>query len=386
MAGEIRMKRVRFLILLFYVACFALFLFSYTQVDLNLTLSRAGIFQSIQKSFQYVGYYQRPIAAGIYVSIVSLLFVLYGYLSWLAYKNQLSIPALRRIIIGTVLLLVFSYPAAFSYDFFNYLFTAKTVLVYHQNPYTVTPLQFAGVDPWTNFMRWTHLSSAYTPLWIAISIVPYIAGLGYFILVLFATKLFIAACYLASCYALTRIASVINPAKKSFILAVFALNPLLIVESLVSGHNDIVLVMFALFSISLYLQKRYDFAWLLLGLSVAAKLMTIFLVPVYLLKKNRWHMFLAMVAGLVLVLSQREFLPWYWVWILPFVALNYERITIIRFSFVVSAALLLSYVPYLYFGEYSSLSQAWKMGIIWGGVGLGAVTAIMPYRKKATNG
>lgn len=380
------MKRVRFLVSLFYLACIALFLFSYTQVDLNLTLSRTGVVQHIQKSFQYIGYYQRPLATAIYGSILSLFFVLYGYLSWLAYKKQLTLSVIRRLIAGAALLLWFSYPAAFSYDFFNYLFTAKTVLVYHHNPYTVIPLQFAGIDPWTNFMRWTHLSSAYTPLWIAMSMVPYILGLGYFIPVLFATKFFIAACYLASCYAIVRIAEAIDPDQKPFILTVFALNPLLIVETLVSGHNDIVLVLFALFSILMYIKKRYDAAWLLLGLSVATKLMTIFLVPVYLLRKNRWYLFVFMAAGLILVLLKREFLPWYWVWMLPVVALNYERVRLLRFSFVVSAALLLSYAPYLYYGEYSALSQAWKTGIIWTGVALGAVTAIFFPKPTATNG
>lgn len=380
------MKSVRFLVPLFFLTCIALFFFSYTQVDLNLTLSRAGFLQSIQKSFQYIGYYQRPIAAGIYVSIVSLLFVLYGYFVRLASTKRLTIDVIWRLIFGAVILLLFSYPSAFSYDFFNYLFTAKTVLVYHQNPYTVTPLQFSAIDPWTNFMRWTHLSSAYTPLWIALSIVPYLLGLGYFILVLFSTKLLIAACYLAACVAIVRIMETIDAQKKPVVLALFALNPLLIVESLVSGHNDIVLVMFALFSIGMYVKKRYDSAWMLLGLSVAAKLMTIALVPVYVLRKNRWYMFLAMTAGLVVVLMRREFLPWYWVWILPFVALNYERVRLIRFSFVVSAGLLVSYAPYLYFGEYSALSQAWKLGIIWGSVGLGAVIAMLPGKSAVTYG
>ena len=95
-------------------------------------------------------------------------------------------------------------------------------------------------------------------------------------------------------------------------------------------------------------------------------------------------MFLAMTIGLVLVLVRREFLPWYWVWILPFVALNYERVRLIRFSFVVSAGLLVSYAPYLYFGEYSALSQAWKFGIIWGSVGLGTVIAMLPGKSAVT--
>lgn len=368
-----------------YITVFlALFLFSYTQVDLNLTLSRVGVAQTIQKAFQYIGYYQRPLAAGIYIGIVGVLFFLYIRMLSLAKAGILGMRDLRGFIISAAVLLVFSYPAAFSYDFFNYLFTAKTVLVYQQNPYAVTPLQFAGIDPWTNFMRWTHLTSAYTPLWIGLSLIPYVVGLGYFISVLFATKIMVAGFYLLAVYALQKIVHINGSKNPAYAVVFFALNPLILIESLVSGHNDIVLVAFAMLSVWMYTGKNIYASWMYLGLSIAAKLMTIFLVPVYLLRKNKEWMLMAMGAGLAAVLVQREFLPWYGVWVLPFVALNYGLTKIVRLSIIVSAGLLLSYAPYLYTGSYSVTESIWKTGFVWGSVLLGFISLLFPAKSRIT--
>jgi len=371
------------LLLVGFIACsIALVLFSYTQVDLNLTLSRASIWQSIQKAFQYIGYYQRPLATLLYGAIIVSLYGIYLALLGRIKRGVVDISFVRKIIIAVAVIIVFSYPSAFSYDFFNYLFTAKTVLVYHQNPYAVTPLQFSGIDPWTNFMRWTHLSSAYTPFWIFLSLIPYLVGLGYFILVLFATKFMVAGFYLLASFALSKALEAGNAKHHVYGVALFSLNPLILIESLVSGHNDIVLVAFAMLSVASYLKKDLLRSWVHLSLSIAAKFMTIFLIPVYVLKKGRIWMLGALAFGLSLVLLRREFFTWYWVWLLPFVALNAEKEKLVRMAIVVSAGLVASYAAFIYFGEYSEVMQAWKTGMIWGSVGIGAMSALIPTKTN----
>lgn len=371
------MKKFHLMTVSYILVSIALLLFSYTQVDLNLTLSRASIVQSVQKSFQYVGFYQRPLATFFYALILVALYALYGFTLNAAKKGALSTSLVWRLLMIVGGILVFAYPAAFSYDFFNYLFTAKTVLVYHQNPYVITPLQFSGIDPWTNFMRWTHLTSAYTPLWIGMSLVPYLFGLGYFVLVLFSMKFLIAGFFVLACWAMTRTAVKPQDRESAYTLAAFALHPLLLIETLVSGHNDIVLVAFALLAVGLYVKKSYTGAWLLLSLSIAAKFMTIFLLPVFILKRGKFAMLLAMILGLILVLLRREFLPWYWVWVLPFVVLNIRvRGLLMAFS-IVSFGLAASYAPYLYFGEYSPVEQLAKTSIIWSGVGIAVASLLV---------
>lgn len=345
----------------YVILSIALLLFSYTQVDLNLTLSRSSIVQTIEKAFQYVGFYQRPLSTAMYIGILGLLFTVYYVLLAAIKKNVVIIKDVWKLIFIVVAILIFSYPAAFSYDFFNYMFTAKTVLVYHQNPYVVTPLLFSAIDPWTNFMRWTHLTTAYAPLWIGMTLVPYIIGLGYFVPTLLMMKIMIASFYLLACWAIDK------STKSTYSLAYFALNPLIIIETLVSGHNDIVLVAFAMIAVM-------EQSWFWLSMSIAAKTMTLALIPVMVLKRNRYWMLVAMLVALGLVLVKREFLPWYWVWIIPFIALISENGTWTRFATIISFGLLVSYAPYLYFGDYGVTEQLWKTGIIWTGVGIGVLS------------
>lgn len=337
----------------YIVVSICLFLYSYTQVDLNLTLSRASTVQTIQKAFQYIGFYNRPVSTSMYVGIVVMLFALYTWALKLARNGILSLSTIWRLIWIIVVLVVFSYPAAFSYDFFNYMFTAKTIMVYHKNPYVVIPLQFAGIDPWTNFMRWTHLPSAYTPLWILMTLFPYVVGLGYFVLVLFGIKVLVAGFYLLACLYLSKIVKRGDVRSAAVSMVLFALNPLIIIESLVSGHNDIVMMAFVLVALWCLEQKNIIAAWWYLALSVAAKFVTIVLIPIFILRRNRMYMLMAMIAGLLLVISRRgEMLPWYWVWIAPFVALlpDFREMHVIASVFCFG--LLMRYATYIYVGSY----------------------------------
>ena len=337
----------------YIVVSIFLLLYSYTQVDLNLTLSRASVVQTIQKAFQYIGFYNRPVSTGMYVGIVVMLFALYAWALKLARNGTLSLSTIWKLIWTIVILVGFSYPAAFSYDFFNYMFTAKTIMVYHKNPYTVIPLQFAGIDPWTNFMRWTHLPSAYTPLWILMTLFPYIVGLGYFVLVLFGIKALVAGFYLLSCLYLSKTVKHGDARSSAVSMVLFAFNPLVIIESLVSGHNDIVMMAFVLVALWFLEQKNTIAAWWYLALSVAAKFVTIVLIPIFFLRRNRIHMLMAMIAGLLLVIFRRgEMLPWYWVWIAPFVALLPDMKEMHVIASVFCFGLLMRYATFIYVGSY----------------------------------
>lgn len=372
-----------FLSLGYVVVAIGLLLYSYTQVDLNLTLSRSSVAQTIQKAFQYIGYYNRPLSVILYLGIVASLYLLYIRAIYLAKKGLLSVAAIWRIIIAVTIMLVGSYPAAFSYDFFNYMFTAKTVLVYHKNPYTVIPLQFAGIDPWTNFMRWTHLSSAYTPLWILMTLVPYMLGLGYFLIILFGIKALVAGFYLLACLYLARIVERENKQAAAVSLAIFALNPLVLIESLISGHNDIVMVAFVLVAFWYTTQRETLIAWWYLALSVAAKFMTIFLIPIFFLKKNKVLMLLAMLGGLTLVIFRRgEMLPWYWVWIVPFIALIPDNEELVVASTVFSVGLLMRYAIYIYAGTYDPWVISLSLWLPYICLSIGCLAAIFMRVKK----
>lgn len=360
---------VKYNVLLAYIfVSLGLFLYSYTQVDLNLTLSSISIWQAIQKSFQYIGFFRRDISSGIFVLLISALTILYARAVHLARKGKISEKFFWRLILIVSVILLFSYPA-FSYDIYNYMFTAKTVLVYHTSPYTIIPLQLTGVEPWLNFMRWTHLPSAYTPLWILLSLPPYLFGFGVFLLILWNMKLLIAGFYLLATYMIGKILGEVDHEKRTLGMTIFALNPLILIESVVSSHNDIVMM-------GLALTAWYWRSWFMLAVSVGLKFMTITLFPVAALGWHRKLALLAMLAGLIFVIRDREVLPWYWVWIMPFVALLPRSRNIFIISLGVSTGLLLRYLPYLYLGNWDAPAPTAKLWFTLIPIGIAAIISL----------
>lgn len=343
-------------ILLSIISSTLIFLYSFTQIDLNMTLSRVGILQTVQKTFQTVGYYQRPISMWIYLGILIVLFYVYEKILFLIKNGQLGERRFWQLVGLTSVILLFSYPA-FSYDMFNYMFTAKTVAVYQKNPYEVIPLQFADIDVWTNFMRWTHLPSAYTPLWIALTVPAYLLGFGFLLTTMWSMKFLVLLFHLATVVGIGKILEKVEPKYKVLGMAIFAFNPLIIIEDLVSSHNDVVMMAFAVWSIYFAIKGSDLKSWLLLSLSVAAKLMTAALIPVWFFmgkKDVRNWMLIFMMGGFLGAVATREVLPWYWVWIVPFIALLPSNTTITSISTAVSLGLLLRYAPFLYYGSWDS--------------------------------
>ncbi len=338
------------LFIAYFFGAIALFLFSYTQVDLSLTLSRSSIYQTIEKVFQHIGYYNRPLATGIFVGLVALFFAFYYW----ALRAKLAAPEFRNIVLAVSVILIFSYPA-FSYDIFNYMFDAKTVLVYHKIPYSVIPLQFSGVEPWLSFMHWTHIPSTFMPFWILISLPAYILGFGYFLAILWSFKALMAAGYIVTTWFIWKILSKLDSGQAVRGAAVFALNPLVIFETLVSGHYDIIMMAFAMISFFLYHNKKRLLSFVFLAFSVATKIMTITLIPLFLVGwQRKWSIWLMAVGFIFFIfITKREILPWYLIWFIPWYSLTPKIKWLTMAGSGASLGFLLSYAPFLYFGDYN---------------------------------
>jgi len=331
-----------------------LLLYSYTQVDLNLTLSKISIWQTIQKSFQSIGYFYRPVSLWIYIGILLSMFCWYIMTLHFISVKKIRMFHMVIMIICMTGVLVFAYPA-FSYDLFNHMFTAKSVLLYGKNPYEVTPLQFSGYESWLTFMRWTHVVSIYSPLWIGMTFIPYIFGFGYFLWILWNFKLCIALFYIMAVYFIGKILEEEKEEVRLFGIAAFALNPLVIIESLVSAHNDIVMMGFAVFGYYALQKRKFIPSFFLFSLSIASKLMTIILLPIIVIPKNKWFPLVLMSIGTIgfLFVTKREIMPWYLLWTLPFIALLPKQRWLVILWTGMSLGLLLRYAPYLYFGHWN---------------------------------
>ncbi len=275
------MNKLRLLFLAYCLLLAGFFVYSFTQVDLSLTLSKLSFYQTAEKSLQYVGFYQRPLSAAIFSVTAVLLFVFYGLFLYLAKKGKIALRSLIALTILSAVILAFSYNA-FSYDLFNYIFDARILSHYHLNPYLYKPDDFTN-DPMLNFMRWTHRTFPYGPSWLILTVPLTLIGVGYFLPTFFLFKVLMALSFLGSCYLVYKISAKIFPEYKIINTVFFAFNPLVLIETLVSAHNDIPMIFFILLAIYLFVLKKKVLSWASNLFSIGIKFSTGALLPLFIL-------------------------------------------------------------------------------------------------------
>jgi hypothetical protein len=342
-----------------------LFLYSFTQVDLSLTLSRWSIWQVIQKYFQHIGYFQRPLSSFLFSGIMLLLFFFYLMILRGINKGKILRKNVWFLIIATTVILTFSYNA-FSYDLFNYIFDAKIVTYYHQSPYLQKALDYLS-DPMLSFMHWTHRLYPYGPVWLGLTVPLSFIGMQVFLPTFFLFKMLISASFLGTVYYLGKIIQKTSSRDGLFETAFFALNPLVIIESLVSVHNDMAMMFLAVIGIYLLVSQKYIRSIILLVLSIGVKFATAFMLPIYTLvlylqKKKKtinwqplfiWTAIL-MIIPIILASYRTNFQPWYLLNILPFAALSSRRYYVFIPSVIISLFASFEYLPFLYSGNWNN--------------------------------
>jgi len=357
------MSKIKLSETLYILTIVFLFLYSFTQVDLNLTLSQFSLWQIAQKFFQYIGYFNRPLSTSFYIIIILLLFGFYLLFLFLASKNKISKKRVWSLAIISTVILSFSYNA-FSYDVFNYMFDARIITHYAQNPYLHKALDYSS-DPMLNFMRWTHRTYPYGPTWLVLTVPLSFIGFNFFLPTFFLFKFLGSLSFLGTAYFTAKILKKISPKNELFGLSLFVFNPLIIIEGLVSSHNDLPMIFFAVLSLYLLVSKAYIKSFLFLLFSVGIKFATVFLLPVFLyplFTKNKnqinWikifnFLIPLMAIPLILVTVRTNFQPWYLLYITglsPFLQNRYYSLII---STVFPFFALLEYVPFLYKGDWN---------------------------------
>ncbi|MCL5969956.1 MAG: hypothetical protein M1450_00430 [Patescibacteria group bacterium] len=246
------------------------------------------------------------------------------------------------------------------------MFDAKIITTYNKNPYEFKALDFPQ-DPMLGFMHWTHRTYPYGPTWLFLTVPLSYLGFKYLLLTFYLFKGLSIISFLGTAFFIGKIIEKINPKNTILALVVFAFNPLIIIESLVSAHNDITMIALITGSIYLLLDMKYIRSILLFIISIGVKFANIFLVPVFLtimyfLKKKKninWDivfllMLVMMIVPVIFASFRTNFQPWYLLFVLPFAAFlpkkNYVLIPSIIFSFFA----LSQYIPFLYLGNWDS--------------------------------
>ncbi len=358
-----QLSKTEKIVLGFYIiASVLLLLYSFTQIDLGLVISRFPFLYAFEKAFQNIGYFNRPLSTLLFILLILLFSGM--YLNVVGSIKHISRKAIWMIVLSVSVILFLSYNA-FSYDLFNYIFDAKILTQYHANPYLHKALDYPA-DPMLSFMHWTHRVYPYGPVWLAVTVPLSYLGMGLFLPTFYLFKLLMLASYVGTTYVIGKILRTISPESETAGLVIFALNPLVIFETLISAHNDIFMMFLMVLSLYLLLKKNMIWSVFITVLSIATKFATLFLLPMYVLlflkRKNitekYWNTMMILGVALmflaVLVVSYRSnFQPWYLLYVLPFISLITKNKSCIYPSFFLSIIALGNYLPYLYMGTWT---------------------------------
>lgn len=340
----------RLIAITFLLSVIGLTLWSWVLLDLNFTLLSNPQWVAFRNALTQIGYFNRPLSATYYTILACWLFVT-SLLMVQRYKGKVIYVALGVGLIAGLL----SYPAL-SHDLFNYIFDARILTHYGQNPYLHKALDFPG-DPMLRFMHWTHRTYPYGPAFLLISLVPSFLGMGKFVLTFALFKLVNVALYCVTSVLLSRFY------KKAALL--FATSPLVIIEGLINTHNDFIALAIALIAICLMGAHKRWWARALLLLSGLMKYLTL---PAVLFgwdpDKKQYEfggrhipvqpvraflVFVGIGALIYYVISNGEIQPWYFLNLLVLLP-YFPRLFIWLTPFFMG--LILSYYPYVIGGEW----------------------------------
>lgn len=178
-------------------------------------------------------------------------------------------------------------------------------------------------------------------------------------------------------YFISKILKKIAPEYQTVGTIFYALNPLVLIESLVSAHNDVVMMLLAVLGVYLLLEKKWIFGVIMVAFSALTKQATeFFILPAVMLLVNSifkrqvisQRIFLlvsavVMVFSYIAVATQIEIQPWYTLWFLPFVIFLKPSKYILWFVVGYCLGVLLRYVPYLWQGDWNGTATLIKLWV-----------------------
>lgn len=387
------MEKSKLLFIVYLILAILFTIYSYSQVDLNLTLSKNSLYLSIQEQLTYLGYYLRNWSTLIFVGLSFLLFGIYFFLLKGIVKQKEKIVGSwwkRVLIIGFVFWL--AYPV-FSHDIFNYIFNAKIVWIYQRNPHVDVAAYFVH-DVWLRFMHNIHTPAPYAYGWTVLSLIPGVVTISSKLkLSLWTMKLFIGLFWAGQLWIMAKIVNKYFP-KENWRWFLFALSPLVLIETLVVGHNDVVMMFLALtgywflLKSKSFIDKKYVLSLLFLGLSISIKYATIVLLPLWIVKRLMPKADLATLASFLLLGTMfarpSQLHSWYLIWAFSFAVLARKRWVVVLFTSLTAGALL-RYAPYLFYGNWDP--PVWMLrNYIWPGIALVLIAlfqGIYGFRKNS---
>ena len=299
--------------ILFALTLLGISVYSWGYVDANMPFLHPFVLSGAANGLWYAG-------------VVVILFAWYAFF-WRGVCNK-TIRARELVRYGGILIaaLFLSFPA-FSNDIFNYIATARVTYLYHENPYIVMPIDIPN-EPMLHFLQAANKTALYGPTWILMTAAPHVLGFGNLLVTMYLFKLVAVFWYLVLLLIIWKLT------KRLFAVFFFAFNPLVIIDTLIDAHNDVMMMALALLSFYTLKNKRFILSFILLFLSFFVKGATLFLLPVFCYawwqqkhgsapwQRVWWWAAVSMFVIFLLSPLREEIYSWYFIWVLSFVTLR----------------------------------------------------------------
>lgn len=225
----------------------------------------------------------------LYLVILAIMTILYC----LIIKRQKEIfRNIRQVltytlIISAIFLISISFTCS---DVFYYLGIGRLDSIYNQNPYYITITDFVeSQDKIEGFHKdtvliqgyqndWADTTVVYGPIWTAVCKFVAALSLGNVDLGIFIFRTVNILIHILNCYLIYKISN------KKIFSVIYGLNPFMLIEGIMSIHNDIFVVCFILFALYfLTKQKKLKTSLIFLVMSAAVKYFAILLLPLFII-------------------------------------------------------------------------------------------------------
>ncbi len=181
--------------------------------------------------------------------------------------------------IGSGIILLFLYPIT-ALDVALYVVFARNWVLYGGNPFTAPPETFTA-DPYIHLTgEYVTKTSSYGPIWEIVASVPIRLGITEIASAIIATKMMALAAYVFMAWLIGwkwRQKNVSQAVALSF----FALNPLVMLEAIGNGHNDMLMITFIALGIILFQNQKWIEATAALTVACLIKIPALIFMPIF---------------------------------------------------------------------------------------------------------
>ena len=187
-----------------------------------------------------------------------------------AWRGRASVRTVVALALAYHVVILFL-PLLFSRDVYSYAEIGRIAGIHHANPYVLTPADFPR-DPIAMYVgpKWLSTPAVYGPLFtsFASALARAVGSIGGLIA---AFRILAVLASLGTLAVIDRLARRLAPSRRAFALAAFGMNPVVLFQSVGSGHNDLWIALGVAGALALVVARRELLATAVLALATLVK-------------------------------------------------------------------------------------------------------------------